>query len=142
MVNPELIDVGEIVHGVFNGVIAIIFMYQGFLGLRIRRKRTAEGSMDFSVVRKHRKIGPALVFLGIIGFLAGITLVLVDKGKIVAFPLHFILGLLVVLLILAVYLASKKIGAGTEWRAHHALIGLVLLCLYVVQVIIGLDVVF
>jgi hypothetical protein len=142
MVDPELIDVGEIVHGAFNGVIAIIFMYQGFLGLRIRRQRTAEGSRDFSVIRKHRKIGPALALLGMIGFLAGITLVLVDKGKIVAFPLHFILGLLVVLLILAVYLSSKKTGVGTEWRTGHALIGLVLLCLYVVQVIIGLDVVF
>jgi hypothetical protein len=133
----------EIIHGLYNLVVVFLFFYQGWLGLKIRRERIRGGTRDFSVVKKHRQNGPVFSLLGLLGFLAGLALVYIDKGYLLTYPLHLFVGLGLVLLIGLSYLLSKRIkGPEPSIRTTHFIIGLFLLSLYVIQVFIGLDVLF
>jgi hypothetical protein len=130
----------KILHGLYNITIMFLFFYQGWLGLKIRRERTAGGTRDFSVIKRHRKNGPVFSLLGVLGFLAGLGLVYLTKGFFLIHPLHFFVGLGLVLLIGTTYVLSQKIkGPGSSLRTTHFIMGLLLLGLYVLQVFIGLD---
>ncbi|MFZ5798987.1 MAG: DUF4079 family protein [Desulfobulbus sp.] len=126
-------------HGIYNGVVMLLFGYQGWLGHLIRRQRRAGASPPMTAVRRHRRNGPILVVLGAAGFLAGLLLVLLDKGEIIAFPLHFGLGLAIVFAQLGAYAVSRTIRARAEaGRGLHRLLGIAILCLYPIQALVGL----
>jgi hypothetical protein len=143
MILNEYLDVLKILHGTYNTLVMFLFFYQGYIGLKIRRERIQGKMRNFSLIRKHRKAGPIFAILGILGFLIGLVLVLIDKGHLVQYPLHFFVGLLLVALIALMYFISRKIkGLESPLRAYHFALGLTLLVIYIVQVFIGLDVLF
>lgn len=132
----------KLLHGSYNFLVMLLFLYQGWVGLRIRKSRRA-GKQDFNLTKRHRKTGPFLAFLGPLGYLAGATLVYVDKGRLIEYPLHFVTGSVLTLSIAATYLISRKIkGQDSPWRTPHSLIGIAILCLYLIQVSIGLGIFF
>lgn len=125
-------------HGVYNAVVLLFFLYQAALGLKIRKKRLAEGSTSSDLSRKHRTLGPVLAFLGIPGFFAGMTIVYIAEGKIFAHPPNFIAGMLIALCILASVFASRKISVRKPvWRDRHFILGIILILLYLVQAFLG-----
>ena len=135
--NKEFIAYLKLIHGAYNTIVILLFVYQGILGLRIRKS----GNRPVHIIKKHRKIGPVIAVLGIAGFMAGMTLVFLDAGRIFKYPLHFITGLLIASLIISTYLISRKIkGPDTYWRNRHYVIGLLIICLYFVQAFLGLGV--
>jgi hypothetical protein len=119
-----------------------LFLYQGRLGLRIRRQRKLDNSPGiFEVVKKHRRFGSILVFLGFIGFLAGLTLAIFDHGRVFEYPLHLMMGLFIVLLLITSFLISKKIrGSDSPWRTPHFIVGIFIISFYIIQIFIGLGV--
>lgn len=128
-------------HGLFNALVLLFFCYQGWLGHVVRRQRLAGAPAPVPVVRRHRRFGPRLVVLGWVGFAAGLAIVLVDKGRVVAHPLHFSLGLAIVLTQGGAWAASRTIkGRGPEGRGRHRRLGILLLCLYPVQAVVGLGI--
>ncbi len=136
-------DVLRIVHGSYNAIVALAFVHQGWLGLKIRKERKAGGARDFDVVRRHRSRGPILVLLGILGYVAGAVLIYVDKGHLFKYPLHNIVGLGVVTLLLVTFFIARKIkGPESPWRNRHLLVSVGILCLYLVQLLVGLNVLF
>jgi Protein of unknown function (DUF4079) len=129
------------VHGVYNTVMMLLFLYQGWLGFRIRRNRLAGAPPPFPVIKRHRQAGPILAILGGLGFIAGITLVLLDKGNILEYPPHFFTGLTIVVLLIATYKISRDIkGPESLSRTPHFVLGIAILCLYFVNVFLGLEV--
>jgi hypothetical protein len=135
-----LIDIAKLVHGSFNTLLALAFFYQAWLGLRIRRGRK-RGEPQPATVRRHRKVGPFLVVLGVLGFCAGLILVLIDKGRVFAYPLHLAVGASIVLFLLGQYAVSKRIkGLDSPWRTPHLAIGVGIVLLYVFQILVGLSV--
>ena len=143
MILNEYLDVLKILHGSYNTVVMFLFFYQGLIGLKIRRERIQGKTRDFSLIKKHRKAGPIFAILGILGFFIGLVLVLIDKGHLLQYPLHFVIGLLLVSLIAVVYFISRKIkGLESPLRAPHFVMGLILIVIYIVQIFIGLDVLF
>lgn len=135
--NKELIEYLKLAHGTYNTFIILLFFYQGILGLKIRR---SEGGPP-RIIRRHRKIGPLAAVLGTAGFFAGMTVVFLDEGRIFKYPLHFITGMTITILIITAYLISKKIkGPDRYWRDRHYTVGILILCLYFVQVFLGLGV--
>ena len=128
-------------HGIFNSLVMLFFCYQGWLGHVIRRQRLAGGPAPLPVVRRHRRQGSWLVVFGWAGFFAGTVIALIDKGRVVTpHPLHFSLGLAMVLTLGGAWIASRQItGRGPEGRGCHRLLGILLLCLYPVQVMVGLG---
>ena len=143
MIPREWLDILRIVHGSYNTIVALAFVHQGWLGLKIRKERKAAGARDFDVVRRHRTRGPILVLLGILGYAAGAVLIYVDKGHLFEYPLHNIVGLGIVTLLTATFFIAREIkGIESPWRTRHVLVSLGILCLYLVQLFIGLDVLF
>jgi len=143
MLPKEWLDVLRIGHGAYNAMIALAFIYQGWLGLKVRRERTAGDARDFAVAKKHRNRGPFLVTLGILGYVAGVALIYLDKGHFFEYPLHNIVGLGIVTLLLVTFFIARKIkGPESPWRIRHSVVGVGILCLYLVQLFIGLNVLF
>jgi hypothetical protein len=88
-------------------------------------------------------MGPVLVILGGIGFLEGLTLVMLDSGKVLQFPLHLFTGLTIVVLLIVTYKISRDIkGTDSPYRTPHFVLGSAILCLYLVDVVIGFRVLF
>jgi hypothetical protein len=86
-------------------------------------------------------MGPVLAMLGGLGFLEGLTLVLLDTGNILEYPPHFFIGLTIVVLLIATYKISRDIrGPVSSFRTPHFVLGVAILCLYFVNVLIGIGV--
>ena len=135
--SKELIEYLKLFHGAYNSVIMLLIVYQGTLGLKIRKSP----NLPVHIIRRHRKIGPVAVVLGITGFFAGMNIVFLDHGRIFKYPLHFMCGLMIVTLLITTYIISKKIrGPEKYWRNRHFAVGIVIVLLYVVQILLGLGV--
>ncbi len=141
LIDKQLLAALRPVHGVYNTIVMLLFLYQGLLGLRIRRERRARAPLPVPVVKRHRRMGPVLVILGGIGFLEGLTLVLLDTGRVLDFPPHLFTGLTIVVLLIATYKISRDIkGPDSPYRTPHFILGVAILCLYLANVVIGLGV--
>lgn len=95
----ETISYLRILHGLYNTTVMLMFFYQGYLGLKIRKDRKRNNLLTLNVVKRHRRLGPFLAFLGVAGFLAGLTLVYLDYRDILKYPIHLLVGLAIVSLI-------------------------------------------
>lgn len=135
--SKELISYLRLLHGAYNTIVISLFIYQGILGLRIRKSE----KKPFHMIRRHRKIGPVIAVMGIAGFIAGMTVALLEWGHISKYPLHFITGLTIVSLIITTYIISRKIkGPDPYWRNRHYALGILIICLYAVQAFLGLGI--
>ena len=141
MLSKELIGDLRLVHGAFNSLVTILFLYQGWLGWQIRRRRKGNRAPQATFIRRHRKFGPILVLVGLVGFSSGLVLIYLDIGRIAKFPLHLATGSVIGLLLVTTFAISKKIKfSQPDWRLVHFLLGLSILCLYLVQLFLGLNV--
>ena len=141
MIDRQIVEYMRYVHGAFNSGIALLILYHGWYGLRIRSRRLSKVP-DFEAMKRHRKLGPYLVVMGIGGFLFGLALAYIDQGRVFEFPLHSALGIAVALSLAGTYVISRKIKAGPAWRGLHLALGAWLVCVYVCQVLVGLSVLF
>lgn len=140
MASREAVALLRYVHGLYNLTVIALFLYQGWLGLGIRRARLA-GEAAVRKAARHRKLGPVIAPMGWAGFLAGAALAYLDFGYLREYPLHFYNGAAIALLIAALYLISKKIkGAASPWRTPHFVLGAVLLAMYLLQALLGLGI--
>lgn len=135
--SKELISYLKLIHGSYNSLVILLFVYQGSLGLRIRRA----DKKPSNIVGRHRKIGPVAAISGIIGFFAGMTIAYLDSGRILKNTLHFSTGLLIVSLIVVTYIISGRIRSPDPlWRNRHFALGILIICLYFVQAFLGLGI--
>jgi hypothetical protein len=141
LIDKQLLSWLRLMHGAFNSAVMLLFFYQGWLGITIRRARESRGPLPFSVIKRHRTLGPVLAVLAGLGFLAGLTLVLLNTGNVLEYPPHFSAGLVLVVLIIAAYKISRNIkGPDSPYRTPHFILGIAVLCLYLVQVFLGIGV--
>jgi cytochrome b561 len=135
-----LIDLAKVAHGAFNVLLALAFLYQAWMGIAIRRGRK-RGRPRPPLIKRHRRLGPLLVVLSIAGYCFGLALVLLDKGHVLEYPLHFAVGSLIVLFVSGQFAVSKKIkGRESFFRTLHLFIGICIICLYALQMVIGVGV--
>jgi len=136
--SKEFINYLKLFHGTYNMTIMLLIMYQGMLGLKIRKSE----SPPVQIIKRHRKIGPVAVVLGSAGFFAGLFMTFLDVGHIFKYPLHFINGILLISALTTTYLISNKIkGPEKLWRNRHFILGILIMVLYVVQVLLGFSMV-
>jgi len=140
MIEKEYIAYLRYIHGSFNFLMMLLFLYTGTLGLRIRRARKA-GAGAPKEIRRHRRLGPFLVPLGVAGFFSGVTMVTMDVGHLLEYPLHFAVGLLIALSVSLTFFVSRRIiGSSSPWRNVHFALGIIIAALYVLQVFLGLGI--
>ena len=140
LIDRHLLANLRLVHGAYNGTMMLLFLYQGWIGLAIRRARKAKEPPPFPIIKRHRRLGPVLVILGGLGFLDGLTLVLLDSGRILEFPPHLFTGLTIIVLLITTYKISRNIkGPDPLYRDRHFALAAALLCLYLVNVAIGIG---
>ena len=142
LISKELLTPLRLAHGLFNFSVVLLFFYTARFGLLIRRARQKGAPRPTAAIRRHRKLGPILASLGAMGFGAGLTLILLDTGNILKYPVHLLVGTIIVALLLTTFLVSRKI-AGPEaspFRQAHFLLGLAILSLYLLEVLLGLGV--
>jgi hypothetical protein len=142
LISKELLLPLRLGHGLFNFSVMLMFFYIARFGLVIRRARQKGEPRPIEAIKRHRKLGPILAILGTLGFGAGITLVLLDTGDILKYPAHLTVGVIIVTLLLATYLISRKITGQdpSPFRQAHFYLGLAILSFYVVEVFLGLGV--
>jgi len=141
MVDKEFIAYFKLAHGFFNLCMMALFCYQGWMGFLIRQARESGLPAPVDVVRRHRKAGPMFALWGVLGFIAGVVMILLDKGRVFEYPLHFLTGLSIALCIGGVYTLSLRIkGPDPAARNAHFSLGLFLLALYLVQTLLGLGI--
>jgi len=143
MIDKQIIAYLKLIHGAFNTFVMLLLIYQGWFGLRIRNIRRAGRPPDFKTIKRHRKNGPLFTILGCLGFIAGAIIVYLDEGEIFEYPIHFIMGLVITFSLITTYLISKRIsGAESPLRTPHFILGIGILVLYLVQVFLGLGILF
>jgi len=134
--SKELIAYLKLFHGTYNSIIMILIVYQGMLGLKIRKTEPP----PVHIIKMHRKVGPIAVVLGTMGFFAGLIVTFLDFGRGFKFPLHFITGLLIGSALITTYFISRKIkGDEKLWRNRHYVLGILIIMLYVLQVMLGIS---
>jgi hypothetical protein len=142
MISSEWLNNLRIAHGSYNAIIFVCLLYQGWLGITIRRRRKTGGER-VSFVRKHRANGPVLAVLGVLGYLGGVSLIWIDRGRCFVFPYHATTGMCIASCLILTFLISREIkGAESRWRTPHFLLGILILGLYLVQALLGLDILF
>ena len=140
MVSSQIIAYLKLLHAAYNFTMMVLFLRQGRLGFQIRKGRLA-GSPPFELIKRHRRNGPLLAFMGVCGFLSGVIIVGLDSGELLKYYYHFLVGLALAFLIVTTFVVSKRIkGAAPYWRNIHLAIGLLIICFYVVQLFMGLNV--
>jgi len=141
MIDKEIISSLRPVHAALNLVVMFLFWYQAFLGFRIRKARKA-GGLNPTSLKRHRKTGPVLALLAVAGYLGGAVLGYLDNGRLLKYPLHFLNGTAIVMLIIATVVISRSIAVkDTRLRTLHMTLGLLLLCLYALQVFLGMGII-
>jgi hypothetical protein len=141
LIDRQLLSDLRLAHGIYNFTMMLLFLYQGWLGFRIRQDRKAKAPLSVPVVKRHRKAGPVLALLGGLGFFTGLTLVLLDTGNILEYKLHFFTGLSIITLLIATYRISRDIkGPDSPFRIYHFAFGVAVLCLYLVNIFLGVGV--
>ncbi|ADH86423.1 DUF4079 family protein [Desulfurivibrio alkaliphilus] len=128
-------------HGIFMALLLVMFFYQARLGRRIRIRRQAGESPEGAIIRRHRRLGPWLALLCLLGFSGGLLIVFMNMGRVAVHPPHLLLGLAIILTLGGIYAASRQIRPReTLWRHRHRRLGILLLSLYPVQLLLGLVV--
>ena len=141
MVDKELIIYLKAAHGFFNLCMLALFCFQAWMGYLIRQARTSGSPVPLDAVRRHRKAGPIFALWGVLGFMAGLAVVLLDKGRVFEYPLHLLVGTLIAAVIASLYASSRKIrGPEAHYRNVHFSMGMCLLALYVIQVLLGIGI--
>jgi hypothetical protein len=131
------------VHAFYNGGVLLMFFYHGWLGTAIRRARRAKAPLPFAAIKRHRKMGPVLVILGVTGFFIGLTLVLLHTGNVLEYYPHFFSGLAIVILLVTTRAISRKIkGPDSPYRTPHFVMGIAILCLYLAEAVLGIGILF
>ncbi|OGW38804.1 MAG: hypothetical protein A2010_01715 [Nitrospirae bacterium GWD2_57_9] len=143
LIDRQLLSDLRLVHGVLGFVVFLLFLFQARLGLQIRKARKAHQPLPFPIIKRHRKAGPILLVLVVITYFFGVVLVLLDTGDLFEHPFHLLAGSLVVAAGITALILSRKIkGQDSVYRVPHYTTGLALLGLFLVQVFLGIGVLF
>ncbi|MDD2736078.1 MAG: DUF4079 family protein [Desulfuromonadaceae bacterium] len=141
LISSELISILRLVHGLFNFIIMLLLFYHTFNGLLIRRARRGKTPLPIHAIKLHRRMGPVLALFGGAGFSAGLILIMLDTGKVLQYPTHLFVGVVIVIMLFSTYRISRKIaGSSIPQRNLHYKLGCVILALYLVNVVIGIGV--
>lgn len=136
----------QFIHPMVMWVLLGISIYALYLGLKIRKTRTAEGEAKKELIKgkyndKHHKVGSLLLSFMVIGAIAAMAVTYINNGKLFFGP-HLLAGLGMVAIIATSASLTPFMQKGQEWaRYTHIALNVSLLGLFSWQAVTGVQIV-
>ena len=132
-------------HPAIMFVLLAIAFYALYLGLKIRKTRSAEGEEKKELVRgnfkdKHHKIGSLLLAFMVLGTLGGMAVTYINNEKLFFGP-HLLAGLGMTGLIAVSASLTPFMQKGKDWaRSTHIGLNVILLGIFIWQAFTGVEI--
>lgn len=136
----------QFIHPLLMWVLLAITIYALYLGLKIRKTRTAEGTQKKELIKgkynvKHHQVGAALLAFMVIGSIAAMAVTYINNGKLFVGS-HLLVGLGMTGLIATSASLSPFMQKGHDWaRYTHIALNVFLLGLFSWQAVTGMQIV-
>lgn len=133
-------------HPVLMWMIFILTGYALYLGIKVRKTRSAQGEEKKELIKgkynvKHYQLGSVLLALMVTGSIGGMAITYINSGKLFVTP-HLIAGLGMTSLIAVSAALSPFMQKGQDWaRYTHIFLNVGLLGLFGWQAVTGMDIV-
>ncbi|HAX77094.1 MAG TPA: DUF4079 domain-containing protein [Cyanobacteria bacterium UBA11372] len=133
-------------HPLMMWVLLGLAIYALYLGIQVRRTRSAEGDARKELIKgkfnlKHYQVGSILFALMVLGTLGGMAVTYINNGKLFVGP-HLLVGLTMTGLISISAALSPYMQKGQDWaRYTHIILNISLLGLFGWQAVSGMDIV-
>lgn len=143
---PEVKVWSQFFHPVLMWVLLALSLYALYLGILVRRTRTAEGEQKKELIKgkynlKHYQVGSALLALMVLGSIGGMAVTYINNGKLFVGP-HLLVGLAMTGLIAVSASLSPFMQKGLDWaRYTHILLNISILGLFGWQAVTGVQIV-
>lgn len=144
---PELVKVwSQFAHPIMMWVLFAATVYALYLGIQIRRTRSAEGEAKKELIKgrfniRHHQVGAALLAFMVIGTLGGMAITYINNGKLFLGP-HLLVGLGMTGLIATSASLTPFMQKGNNWaRYTHISLNIVLVGLFAWQAVTGMQIV-
>ncbi|MFB2976900.1 DUF4079 domain-containing protein [Microseira sp. BLCC-F43] len=132
-------------HPLLMWVLLGLSIYALYLGIQVRRTRTAEGDARKQLIQgkfnlKHYQIGSLLFALMVLGTIGAMGVTYINNGKLFVGP-HLLVGLSMTGLISISAALSPYMQKGQDWaRYTHIVLNISLLGLFGWQAVSGLEI--
>ncbi|HEY9647951.1 MAG TPA: DUF4079 domain-containing protein [Chroococcidiopsis sp.] len=144
---PESIKVwSQFGHPLMMWVLLGLTVYALYLGVQIRRTRSAEGEDKKKLIQgrfntRHHQIGSLLLALMVLGTLGGMAVTYINNGKLFVGP-HLLVGLGMTGMIAISAALTPYMQKGNSWaRYSHIVLNVALLGLFGWQAVSGMQIV-
>ncbi len=133
-------------HPLLMWALLAIALYALYLGVLVRRTRSAEGETKKELIKgrynvKHYQIGSILLGLMVVGSIGGMAVTYINNGKLFVGP-HLLAGLAMTGLIAIAAALAPFMQKGQDWaRYTHIALNMALLGLFGWQAITGMQIV-
>ncbi len=143
---PQSVKVwSQFIHPVLMWVLLAISFYALYLGLQIRRTRSAEGELKKELIKgkfnvKHHQMGSLLLALMVTVAIVGMGVTYINNGKLFVGP-HLLAGLgMMALIAIAASLTPLMQKGNNLARNTHIFLNVVLLGLFGWQAVTGVEI--
>jgi hypothetical protein len=144
---PESVKVwSQFFHPLMMWVLFGLTLYAMYLGIQVRRTRSAEGDTKKELVKgkfniKHNQIGSVLLAFMVLGTIGGMAVTYINNGKLFVGP-HLLVGLGMTGMIATSASLSPFMQRGQGWaRYTHIVLNVGLVGLFGWQAITGMQIV-
>ncbi len=134
------------IHPILMWVLLGVSIYALYLGVQVRRTRTAEGELKKELIQgrynvKHYQIGSIILALMVIGAIAAMAVTYINNGKLFFGP-HLLVGLGMTAMVAVSASLSPFMQKGQNWaRYTHIVLNATLLALFSWQAVSGIQII-
>ena len=144
---PESVKVwSQFIHPTLMWALLALSIYALYLGIQIRRTRSAEGDAKKELIKgkyntKHYQMGSLLLALMVLGSIGAMAVTYINNGKLF-FGSHLLAGLSMMGIIATSAALSPLMQKGQNWaRTTHIVLNVVLVGLFGWQAFTGIQIV-
>ena len=134
------------IHPILMWVLLGVTIYALYLGVQVRRTRTAEGELKKELIKgrynvRHYQIGSVILALMVIGSIAAMAVTYINNQKLFFGP-HLLIGLSMTAMIAVSASLSPFMQKGQNWaRYTHIVLNAALLALFSWQAVSGVQII-
>ena len=144
---PESVKVwSQFGHPVIMWVLFALTLYAMYLGIQVRRTRSAQGEEKKQLIQgkfnlKHYQVGSLILALMVLGSIGAMAVTYINNGKLFVAP-HLVVGLGMTGLIATSAALSPFMQKGQDWaRYTHIALNTAIVGLFGWQAVTGVDIV-